>query len=216
MVVNKAHFEQISTNFPGQWPLLCSSSGKWVWNVDGQPFDLKYPASRNMKLCFVQICSRVTSSQHKGKHISIFIQPLAAPLVSYIFIFNLEKLNHDGLFEQFTSYPLDVELSQCSEKSRNEEINESPWVDPATSQKATRTVWLAPLWHKVQQMWYCMMTNIPFLTAVLVMLRWILCGICFSYTCNVCTSKESASIYSSTGVKFLQPEKNIDAVYFTF
>ena len=136
-------------------------------------------------------------------------------LVDLIFIFNLEKSNHDGTFEQFTSYSLDVELSQCSEKSRNEEINESPWVDPATSQKATRTVWLAPLWHKVQQMWYCMMTNIPSLTAVLVVLRWILCGICFSYTCNVCTSKESASIYSSTGVKFLQPEKNIDAVYFT-
>ena len=128
-------------------------------------------------------------------------------LVDLIFIFNLEKSNHAQTFEQFTSYSLDVELSQCSEKSRNEEINESPWVDPATSQKATRTVWLAPLWHKVQQMWYCTMTNIPFLTAVLVMLqRWILRVICFSYTCNVCTSKESASIYSSTSVKFLQPK----------
>ena len=128
-------------------------------------------------------------------------------LVDLIFIFNLEKSNHAQTFEQFASYSLDVELSQCSEKSRNEEINESPWVDPATSQKATRTVWLAPLWHKVQQMWYCTMTNIPFLTAVLVMLqRWILRVICFSYTCNVCTSKESASIYSSTSVKFLQPK----------
>ena len=128
-------------------------------------------------------------------------------LVDLIFIFNLEKSNHAQTFEQFTSYSWDVELSQCSEKSRNEEINESPWVDPATSQKATRTVWLAPLWHKVQQMWYCTMTNIPFLTAVLVMLqRWILRVICFSYTCNVCTSKESASIYSSTSVKFLQPK----------
>ena len=64
---------------------------------------------------------------------------------------------------------------------------------------------------------YWMMTNIPSRTAVLVVLqRWILCGICFSYTCNVCTSKESASINSSIGVKFLQPKKNIDAVYFTY
>ena len=170
----------------------------------------------------MQIYSRVTSSQHRGKHISIFVQPLhcstsSVILVDLISIFNLEKSNHDGLFEQSTSYSLDLELSQCSEKSRNEEINESPWVDPATSQKATRTVWLAPLWHKVQQMWYCVMTNIPFLTAVLVMLRWILCGICFSYTCNVCTSKESASIYSSTSVKFHQSKRTLlDAVYFTY
>ena len=133
-------------------------------------------------------------------------------LVDLIFIFNLEKLNHDGLFEQFTSYSLAIELSQCSEKSRNEEINESPWVGPATSQKATRTVWLAPLWHKVQLMWYCMMTNIPSLTAVLVVLRWILCGICFSYTCNVCTSKESeALVWNSSNLK----KTLLDAVYFT-